>query len=39
MERSGVPSSGATKITGPKTEAVYHRYVIVTTRICARRPG
>ena len=29
MDRSGVPRSVATKITGPKTESVYRRYAIV----------
>jgi integrase len=30
MERSGVPRSVATKLTGHKTEAVYRRYAIVS---------
>ena len=29
LERAGVPRSGAMKITGHKTEAVYRRYAIV----------
>jgi hypothetical protein len=30
MERSGVPRSVATKLTGHRTEAVYRRYAIVS---------
>ena len=30
MERTGVPRSVATKLTGHKTEAVYRRYAIVS---------
>jgi hypothetical protein len=30
MERTGVPRSVATKLTGHETEAVYRRYAIVS---------
>ncbi len=30
MEQAGVPRSVAMKISGPKTEAVYRRYAIVS---------
>jgi len=30
MERTGVPRSVATKLTGHRTEAVYRRYAIVS---------
>ena len=45
MEQAGVPRSVAMKISGPKTEAVYRRYAIVSDadlwidRTWSRRKG